>query len=250
MKKIISIILAIIAIFAMSVNAFAATDTFVKNEPDYIVTVDANACPELNKSETSETGEIYYKGYKFEVEVSNFTDSNVKAEDFKLSVNAYNSETKAPYVISAVAITTDVNEDGTDDGTAYASNKGNGKYVVYARVNCSSAIDLYFTIAINDEPIQTVTHFDTNKVEAKFELVKEVATPNEPTTETTTEAPTESKPADTTTTTKPADTTTEKAPADVDDTIPDTGATVPFAAIGTLVTSAITALVAKKKKEN
>ena len=39
-------------------------------------------------------------------------------------------------------------------------------------------------------------------------------------------------------------------PAPVDPEIPDTGATVPFAAIGTLVTSAITALVAKKKKEN
>jgi LPXTG-motif cell wall-anchored protein len=39
-------------------------------------------------------------------------------------------------------------------------------------------------------------------------------------------------------------------PAPIDPEIPNTGATVPFAAIGTLVTSAITALVAKKKKEN
>lgn len=261
MKKIISIILGIMLMFAMSVNSFAATDTFVKNEPDYTVTVNADRYAELDKSDASETGEVYYKGYKFIVNVSNFTDTNVAAQDFKLSVNAYNSKTKTPYDIKAVTI---VNVD--NDGIAYASDKGDGAYIVFARVNCSSTIDLYFTIAIDDEPAQVVTHFDAEKDEATFDLVKKATTPNEPATETTTEsttkapetsteAPTESKPADTTTTTtpvvtRPADTTTEKAPADVDPEIPDTGATVPFAAIGTLVTSAITALVAKKKKEN
>lgn len=258
MKKIISIILGVLLMFAMSVTSFAATDTFVKTEPDYTVTVNADRYADLDKSDASETGEVYYKGYKFIVNVSNFTDTNVKAQDFELSVNAYNSKTKTPYDIKAVTI---VNVD--DDGTAYASNKGDGAYIVFARVNCSSTIDLYFTIAINDEPAQVVTHFDADEDEAKFDLVKEAATPDTPTTETTTDAPTEAP------TQAPTEAPTEaptqapiKAPEvtdsveddyvapPVDDTIPDTGATVPFAAIGTLVTSAITALVAKKKKEN
>jgi hypothetical protein len=271
MKKIISIILAIIAIFAMSVNAFAFTSMPEKKEPEATPYVSVMAS--LEDDYTPMGAPVIFEKYENPfAEKDEEKIVSIEGRIFKIKFSIYNSTKDVVYVddvlegfgLSVINANTEKNIDcwtkakdtgfGTQDLTKMAINPANGIEVIY---KIYAITDKAVTINVSYE--DTVKNVETTPV---FMLINDVpATPDTPTTETTTEsttkapetsteAPTESKPADTTTTTKPADTTTEKAPADVDPEIPDTGATVPFAAIGTLVTSAITALVAKKKKEN
>lgn len=274
MKKIISIILGILLMFSMSVTSFAG---FVEDVSTTTVTTEAPVIEKLNIKVTAkidaagtipaeEGSLVTYTGRKctFTIAVTNNTTTSMSGaiiNDFAPSFT--DKKTGAALTIY------DVKGDGFGDNSPAETgiSKGETKeftYVAYiatadkvnVSVTClgvtktfevtSKAVSLDFVWKIDEE----ITEDDTTST-----TTPETTIPDTSDEDTTTD--------DTTTTTQPApevtdpvvdtpevDTTPEKEPADVDDIIPDTGATVPFAAIGTLVTSAITALVAKKKKEN
>lgn len=273
MKKIISIILGIMLMFAMSVNSFAVNinDEITPNPETIVFEIGCvKAVPAKDADGKDIVDDIIYT---FETKVSNKTKSNINISNYPVALIFINDKTYetidvANFDLADKWINANYQKtwaDLNDTNDAEAPN-ATVKNTVRMDYDEATTVDIKVMIAgksadVKTAMITTITAEGTYPVTITLDVTPKAATPDAPTTETTTEsttkapetsteAPTESKPADTTTTTKPADTTTEKAPADVDPEIPDTGATVPFAAIGTLVTSAITALVAKKKKEN
>lgn len=279
MKKIISIILGIMLMFAMSVNSFAVNinDEITPNPETIVFEIGCvKAVPAKDADGKDIVDDIIYT---FETKVSNKTKSNINISNYPVALIFINDKTyetidAANFNLADKWINADYQKTWADlNDTNDPEEKipsATVKNTVRMDYDEATTVDIKVMIAgktadVKTAMITTITAEGTYPVTITLDVTPK-ATPDAPTTETTTEsttkapetsteAPTESKPADTTTpttpvVTRPADTTTEKAPADVDPEIPDTGATVPFAAIGTLVTSAITALVAKKKKEN
>ena len=275
MKKILSIILAIIAIFAMSITSFAGFSAVPETPTkDY---VKATIILVENKHEVFETHivdgkttEVKGTSAQFVVKLENRTDTPIKwsdvMEDFEIVVKTKfkNGEIKeidnfysAPkWLEGGDALGNYINPGtpwGHDFGMKILTQRNVWYEITLGGVTKTITVtegkaDFILTL---DKETTTATTVTTTVVPTETTTVAPVETTTEVTTETTTETTT------TTTTTAPTYVEdTEDAGGDdyveapVDDTIPDTGATVPFAAIGTLVTSAITALVAKKKKEN
>lgn len=278
MKKIISIILGIMLMFAMSVTSFAAKTDVITPNPETITFI--VSCTDATPAKDAEGKNLNDMIYEFTTVVVNQTKSNINMSDYPVALVFINDKTYEN--IDAVNIDLadkwinsnyqkdwadkDYDND-TDPLTVGVFDTSINK----VRMNYDEATTVDIRVYVDGksakEDSMMIRTLDDSVVITLDVTPK--ATPDAPTTETTTdaptttEAPTTSKPADTTTeaptTEAPVDTTvptarpsvpTTNAPADVDPEIPDTGATVPFAAIGTLVTSAITALVAKKKKEN
>ena len=278
MKKIISIILGIMLMFAMSVTSFAAKTDVITPNPETITFY--VSCIDAVNAKDAEGKSLDDMIYTFSTVAVNQTKSNINLSDYPVALIFINDKTYetidgvnvelADKWINAnyqkVWADKDESNDWSDEFTPALVSGGTTNKV---RMDYEDKTTVDIKVLVNgkapeDDTAMIKTVGDT--VVITLDVTPKAATPDAPTTETTTEsttkapetsteAPTESKPADTTTTTtpvvtRPAETTTTNAPADVDPEIPDTGATVPFAAIGTLVTSAITALVAKKKKEN
>lgn len=276
MKKIISIILGIMLMFAMSVTSFAANinDEITPNPETIVFEI---GCVKAVPAKDADGKDIVDDMiYTFETKVSNKTKSNINISNYPVALIFINDKTYetidvANFDLADKWINANYHKtwaDLNDDNDAAAPND-TVKNTVRMDYDEATTVDIKVMIAgktADDETAMIKTLND--KVVITLDVTPKAATPDAPATETTTdapttEAPTTSKPADTTTeaptTEAPVDTTvptvrpsvpTTNASADVDPEIPDTGATVPFAAIGTLVTSAITALVAKKKKEN
>ena len=277
MKKIISIILGIMLMFAMSVNSFAVNinDEITPNPETIVFEI---GCVKAVPAKDADGKDIVNNMiYTFETKVSNKTKSNINISNYPVALIFINDKTYetidvANFDLADKWINADYQKTWADLNDANDPEEkipsATVKNTVRMDYDEATTVDIKVMIAgkaadVKTAMITTLTAEGTYPVKITLDVTPKAAPPDAPTTETTTEsttkapetsteAPTESKPADTTTpiVTRPADTTTEKAPADVDPEIPDTGATVPFAAIGTLVTSAITALVAKKKKEN
>jgi hypothetical protein len=277
MKKIISIILGIMLMFAMSVNSFAVNinDEITPNPETIVFEI---GCVKAVPAKDADGKNLDDMIYTFRTRVSNKTKSNINISDYPVALIFINDKTYetidaanfnlADKWINANYQKTWADLNNDNDAVAPSDIVEN---VVRMNYDEATTVDIKVMIAGKTADVKTamITTVTPNEYPVTITLdVTPKATPDAPTTETTTdapttEAPTTSKPADTTTeaptTEAPVDTTvptarpsapTTNAPADVDPEIPDTGATVPFAAIGTLVTSAITALVAKKKKEN
>ena len=267
MKKIISIILGIMLMLSMSVTSFAA----IAAKPDPEVIEFAVTCVDATPATDSFGNPSHDMIYTFSTKVTNKTKQDIPLDAFNVALIFINDKTyetidAANFTLNDTEIDEAYNLYAVDKEWSAADEAIVSKTVTnQIRMSYDKATTVDIKVLVNGEVADDNTDMirSTNDGGVKISIdMTPKSTPDAPTTETTTdapteaptqaptEAPTESKPADTTTTTRPADTTTEKAPADVDYEIPDTGATVPFAAIGTLVTSAITALVAKKKKEN
>lgn len=281
MKKIISIILGIMLMFAMSVTSFAANinDEITPNPETIVFEI---GCVKAVPAKDADGKDIVDDMiYTFETKVSNKTKSNINISNYPVALIFINDKTyetidAANFNLADKWINADYQKTWADLNDANDPEEkipsATVKNTVRMDYDEATTVDIKVMIAgksadVKTAMITTITAEGTYPVTITLDVTPK-ATPDAPTTETTTdapttEAPTTSKPADTTTeaptTEAPVDTTvptvrpsvpTTNAPADVDPEIPDTGATVPFAAIGTLVTSAITALVAKKKKEN
>lgn len=272
MKKIISIILGIMLMFTMNVTSFAG---FVEDVSTTTVTTEAPVIEKLNIKVTAkidaagtipaeEGSLVTYTGRKctFTIAVTNNTTTSMSGaiiNDFSPSFT--DKKTNAALEVY------DVKGDGFGDKIPAETgiSKGETKeftYVAYIatadKVNVSVTclgVTKTFEVTSKAVSLDFVWKIDEEVTEEDTSTSTDTSTPSEPEatekeeTSTSTTQPSTNAPE----VTNPVIPETEepsKAPADVDDTIPDTGATVPFAAIGTLVTSAITALVAKKKKEN
>lgn len=287
MKKIISIILGIMLMFAMSVTSFAAlvaepttvaTSTEAAEPENVIVSVDfqGETFTPMNTSST------FLSAGKLHVKIENNLNKAISLSDISIDVAVkcpqYKNGEKVLKDGEVVYDTPAVSIDGVSRDSDYVINKKADEVSVFYDLIINYNADLLnkeaiFTISVNgvakeDITVKTpwekwifvesaIVEDDTTEKE-ESESATQPSTPSEPEvtekeeTSTDTTAPTQPS-TDIPEVTNPVTPETEepsKAPADVDDTIPDTGATVPFAAIGTLVTSAITALVAKKKKEN
>ena len=280
MKKIISIILGIMLMFAMSVTSFAglvaepttSANTEVVEPENVIIGVDFTSHDFVSMN----TASAFLTAAKLHVTIDNNLNKAISLSDIVIDVavktpakNDKNEPIKTEdgkpvYDTPAVSI------DGISLDSDYVINKKTDKVIdVYYDliINYDSkrlTEEAIFTISINGIEKENIT---VTSPWIYWTFVEEIevedttpSTPSEPestekeetSTDASTNAPTQA-PTEVPEVTNPVTPETEepsKAPADVDDTIPDTGATVPFAAIGTLVTSAITALVAKKKKEN
>ena len=265
MKKIISIILGIMLMFTMSVTSFAG---FVEDVPTTTTTTEAPVIEKLNIKVTAkidapdkipaEAGSlVIYTGRKctFTIAVTNNTTTSMSGA----IINDFAPSFTDKKTGAALAIY-DVKGDGfVGDKTPAETgiDKGETKtfeYVAYIatadKVNVSVTclgVTKTFEVTSKAVSLDFVWKIDEEITEDDTTTSTTPSTPSEPEPtekeETLTDAPTEAPEV-----TNPVEDDYVAPP--VDDTIPDTGATVPFAAIGTLVTSAITALVAKKKKEN
>lgn len=270
MKKIISIILAIIAIFTMSITSFAAV-TAETPADKYVsaVVILGDQTPTTFKSVVENGKEIEkVAGYEttFIIKLANKTDNPIKWEDV---LGDFDIVVKTGKDDKVKTIDTFY---GTPNWTEGGDALGN-----YINPNTPWGHDFKMNI-ITDEDVdvwfEIVLGGKTQKIEAVGEMVEfkliitedipsTEATPNEPSTEDEPEAlpPVNDKVEDDAETVDPTPDTVipsdkEEAPEDdyvapdVEVEIPDTGAAVPVGAIGTLIGSAVAAVIAKKKKEN
>lgn len=287
MKKIISIILGILLMFSMSITSFAtlvaepttSTSTSEVAKPEnVIVSVDFG-----NETFTeANTGSTFLSTGKLRVKITNNLSKAIMLSDISIDITGkcpkFDGDTIVKEDEKTVYDTFAVSIDNVSKESDYIINKGDQNLEVVYDLNI-----VYNASLLNKVPAETIFTIIINNVSKDIDVkdpwttwtfVEEVKADTDEDTSDSTDTSTPSEPESTepevtdkeetsTSTTQPSTSTPEvtnpvtpeteepsKAPADVDDTIPDTGATVPFAAIGTLVTSAITALVAKKKKEN
>ena len=290
MKKIISIILGILLMFSMSVTSFAydyvKEPTTSKVETVKIPTVQviveydkdnssAEAISFNNKDYVKEdanpltapSGRIF----KFKVTLKNDASRIIVAEDVlsDFDIKFYDKESgksldlydgkDAGFKQNLSNSAIDPRENKEDpipsrsfDYTAYVITDKSVKIEITSNgettglIGPSTGANWKFIVVDDDQFVEEDT-ISTTTPETTIPDTSNEDTTTDDTTTTTQPTPEVTNPV---VDTPAVDTTPEKEPADVDPEIPDTGATVPFAAIGTLVTSAITALVAKKKKEN
>lgn len=288
MKKIISIILGIMLMLSMSVTSFAydyvKEPTTSKVEDVKIPTVQviveydkdnssAEAISFNNKDYVKEdanpltapTGRIF----KFKVTLKNDASRIIVAADVlsDFDIKFYDKESGKnldlydgkdagfKQNLSNSAIDPRENKEDpilsrTFDYTAYVITDKPVKIEITSNgettglIGPSTGANWKFIVVDDDQFVEEDTSTSTDTSTPSEPEVTEKEETSTSTTQPSTNAPEVTNPV------TPETEEPSKAPADVDDTIPDTGATVPFAAIGTLVTSAITALVAKKKKEN
>lgn len=283
MKKIISIILGILLMFSMSVTSFAAmvpvpetTASTTVEGPSGIVTI----VTDLKDPVAANSSTEFITKIPMSVKITNDTTSNIALNDINISVVINTPDTKNPGEYIAIETTGEwsekedfvINKDNKQVEVTYtltakynqevlkeATSNNKNLYVIMINEKVNVAC-IHGTISedgkmiANGAPISWAFNIKT-EADEDTSTSTDTSTPSEPEvtekeeTSTSTTQPSTNAPE----VTNPVTPETEepsKAPADVDDTIPDTGATIPFAAIGTLVTSAITALVAKKKKEN
>lgn len=268
MKKIISIILGILLMFSMSITSFAA----IAAKPDPEVIEFVVTCTEATSATDSLGNPSHDMIYTFSTKVTNKTKQDIPLDAFNVALIFINDKTyetidAANFTLNDTEIDEAYNLYTVDKEWSAADEEAVSKTVTnQIRMSYDKATTVDIKVLVNGEVADDDTDIikSTNDGGVKISIdMTPKATPDVPATETTTDAPTEAP------TQAPTEAPTEaptqaptKAPEvtdsveddyvapPVDDTIPDTGATVPFAAIGTLVTSAITALVAKKKKEN
>ncbi len=289
MKKIISIILGIMLMLSMSVTSFAA-NWGAPATPDAPAKVDTVVLTtDLGDFDTSlNTGTAYITKTTMTVEIDTTkSNTNVTLSDLDVDVCAklpvINPETEKVEIIDLT-----VSGEWREDLDHTINKKGNGSahydiYINYdhTKLPVSGENAVVFIITINDcDPQLTTIHNseparednilgsaltwnlelqadtpavdeeDTNTEDESTNDESEVTPPADDKTEVEEDAEVTDPTPDNTPSDKEEEVEDDYVAPDTDVEIPDTGATVPFAAIGTLVTSAITALVAKKKKEN
>jgi hypothetical protein len=284
MKKIISIILGILLMFSMSVTSFAG---FVREDDTTTTTVvETTKAPDpesfsisvsyelsskdkeaLVTVEDKDNSLISYTGRKctFTITVKNNTNTAISGaiiNDFEPIftdkdgnvITIYNAKGSG-FIGEKTPEKIGIDSEGGEAKFTYVAYIATTKSVKDITINVFGETDI-LDVNNKTKTLKFVWKIDDGIIEPEEDTsAPSESEPTEPdvtekeetstsTTQPSTDAPEVTNPT-TPETEKPS-----KAPADVDDTIPDTGATVPFAAIGTFVTSAITALVAKKKKEN
>lgn len=257
MKKIISIILGIMLMFAMSVTSFAAKAPAVDPETITVSVVCSDADHTVDPLGNPSNDMIY----EFTTTISNDTKKNINMNEFTIALILINDKTYDTVGSINLSLADKwINAQYDKDPTTPAPAE---KTTNTVRVSYDEPTSVDIKAYINSELAEgMITSVKEGEITITFDVTPKAATPDAPTqapteapTEAPTQAPTEAPtnaptqaPTEAPEVTNPVEDDYVAPP--VDDTIPDTGATVPFAAIGTLVTSAITALVAKKKKEN
>lgn len=283
MKKIISIILGILLMFSMSITSFAAmvpvpetTASTIVEGPSGIVTI----VTDLKDPVAANSSTEFITKIPMSVKITNDTTSNISLSDINISVVINTPDTENPGEYIAIETTGEWSE--KED---FVINKDNKQveviYTLTAKYNqailaekTSNNENLY-VIMINDKVNVACIHGTISGEDGKmiangapiswaFNIKTEVD--EDTSTSTDTSAPSEPEATDkeetSTSTTQPSIDTPEvtnpatpeteepsKAPADVDDYIPDTGAATPIGAIGTLIGSAVAAVIAKKRKK-
>lgn len=245
MKKIISIILGIMLMFAMSVTSFAAKAPAVDPETITVSVVCSDADHTVDPLGNPSNDMIY----EFTTTISNDTKKNINMNEFTIALILINDKTYDTVGSINLSLADKwINAQYDKDPTTPAPAE---KTTNTVRVSYDEPTSVDIKAYINSELAEgMITSVKEGEITITFDVTPKAATPDAPTqapTEAPTNAPTQA-PTEAPEVTNPVEDDYVAPP--VDDTIPDTGATVPFAAIGTLVTSAITAFVAKKKKEN
>lgn len=269
MKKIISIILGVLLMFSMSVTSFAAKTDVITPNPETIVfeiaCIDAFSAKDIEGN-----ADKYDMIYTFETTVSNKTKSNINLSDYAVALVFINDKTYEN--IDAVNVDLANKWINADYKEAWATkNEADDALVTAPDTSTVNKVlmdyDDVTTVDIKAYVNGQAADDDTamiksvgDKIVITLDVTPKAATPDVPTTETTTEAPTEAPtqapteaptnaPTEAPEVTNPVEDTEDDYITPVDPEIPDTGAATPIGAIGTLIGSAVAAVIAKKRKK-